>query len=296
LKRLVEELQAGRSEALTQHLAAMGRFHRYSWNNVMLIHAQRPEATRVAGYHTWQQLGRWVKRGEKGIKIIAPLVTRVADRDGKASQEKPRQPDLVRVAGFRTAFVFDVEQTEGRPLPAFARTGGDPKDFGDKLKAIVAQRGIALTYDASISGDGASSGGQIQLRPGLTPAEEFSVLAHELAHEMLHHGADRGTLSKTVRETQAEAVAFVVSRGIGLETRSAAADYIALYNGDATTLSESLAMIQATSTQILSELLPEERSASTPERAARPNAVDRATEAINRPGATSERETPTLDR
>lgn len=81
---------------------------------------------------------------------------------------------------------------------------------------------------------------------------------------MLHHKADRDTLSKVVRETQAEAVAFVVSRGIGLETRTAAADYIALYNGDAKTLAESLATIQETSSRILNDLLPEERLAQAP--------------------------------
>ena len=264
LKRLVDELKTGRSEALTQYLAAMGRFHRYSWGNVLLINAQRPTATRVAGFHAWRQLERSVKKGEKGIMIFAPIV--VKNREATPSQDvKPN--DALRVAGFRSAYVFDVEQTQGRPLPAFARTGGDPKDFGDKLKAIIAERGIAVTYDASIApADGLSSGGQIRIRPGLSPAEEFSVLAHELAHEMLHHGPDRGTMSKVVRETQAEAVAFVVSRGIGLETRSAAADYIALYNGDANTLTESLATIQKASSQILSDLLPEDRAASAPAR------------------------------
>lgn len=83
---------------------------------------------------------------------------------------------------------------------------------------------------------------------------------------MLHHKADRGALPKVVRETQAEAVAFVVSRGIGLETRTAAADYIALYNGDAKTLAESLAKIQETSSRILKDLLPEERLAQDPRR------------------------------
>jgi hypothetical protein len=91
----------------------------------------------------------------------------------------------------------------------------------------------------------------------MAPAEEFSVLAHELAHEMLHHRKDAAPPSKLVRETQAEAVAFVVCRGVGLETNTAAADYIALYNGDKKTLAESLSVIQETSAKILDELLPE---------------------------------------
>ncbi len=96
----------------------------------------------------------------------------------------------------------------------------------------------------------------------MTPAEGFYVLAHELAHEMLHHRKEAAPLPKVVRETQAEAVAFVVCRGVGLETNTAAADYIALYNGDKKTLAESLSVIQETSSRILDELLPERRMTS----------------------------------
>jgi hypothetical protein len=95
--------------------------------------------------------------------------------------------------------------------------------------------------------------------PGMRPAEEFSALTHELAHETLHHKKDGPPLTKLVRETQAEAVAFVVCRGVGLETNTAAAHYIALYNGDKRTLAESLAVIQEASAKILNDLLPEQR-------------------------------------
>jgi RNA polymerase sigma factor (sigma-70 family) len=278
LKRLAEELQAGRSDALKAYLATMGRFHRYSWSNAMLIHSQRPTATRVAGYHTWQELGRSVKRGEKGIMIIAPLVSRRAEPEFPTISRETAQ-DVFRLTGFRTAYVFDVEQTQGSPLPAFATTTGDPQDYGEKLKAIVANRGITLEYDPTIAPAlGVSSNGRIRLVPGLSPAEEFSVLAHELAHEMLHHRGDRPSLSKVIRETQAEAIAYVVSRGVGLETRTAAADYITLYNGDAKTLAESLATIQETSSQILGELMPEERSAQAATRTARGPSITKPNE------------------
>ena len=126
-----------------------------------------------------------------------------------------------RVVGFRTAYVFDVEQTEGRPLPEFATTTGEPREYMDRLKTFVAERGIALDYDPSIApAQGVSSGGRIRLLPGMAPGEEFSVLAHELAHEMLHHGQRDVRLPKQVVETQAEAVAFVVCRGVGLDTHT----------------------------------------------------------------------------
>ena len=257
LNHLSAELEAGHSEALKNYLATMGRFRNYSWNNALLIHAQRPDASRVAGFHAWHDVGRFVKKGEKGIAILAPMVVKLKSRD---AQDPPKPPESARVTGFKTAFVFDVSQTEGKPLPEFAKTTGDPKDYVEKLKGLAEKRGITVAYDPTIAPAlGMSSGGRIRLVPGLAPAEEFSVLAHELAHEMMHHKKEEPSLPKTVRETQAEAVAYVVARGIGLETNNAAADYIALYNGDKKTLSESLAVIQSTSARILDELLPKER-------------------------------------
>jgi hypothetical protein len=265
LARLSAELEAGRSDALNRYLSAMGKFHRYSWNNVLLIESQRPTATHVAGFHTWHDLGRSVKKGEKGIAILAPVIVRAKDVPDPSNAEAK---EIFRVSGFRTAYVFDIGQTEGKPLPAFATTNGDPKDFAERLKFIVAKRGISVEYDPTIQpAQGVSTGGHIRLQPGLSPSEEFSVLAHELAHEMIHHGKDAPSLPTLVRETQAEAVAYVVCQAAGLETNGAAADYIALYNGDKKTLAESLSIIQVTSAKILDDLLPEERHRPSPVRA-----------------------------
>lgn len=272
LNRLSAEVEAGKSEALQNYLAAMARFHRYSWRNVLLINSERPSATHVAGFHTWHDLGRSVKKGEKGIMILAPMLV----KQKEPSPEAERSAEAIRLAGFRTAYVFDVSQTQGKPLPEFAKTTGDPKEYGEKLKALVLKQGISVEYDASIAPAlGTSSGGRIRLAPGLSPAEEFSVLTHELAHEMLHHRKDAAMPPKFLRETQAEAVAFVVCRGVGLETNNAAADYIALYNGDKKTLGESLSVIQETSAKILDELLPEKRISSLEQRA--PSAAARET-------------------
>jgi antirestriction protein ArdC len=260
LKRLSDELAAGRSETLTKYLAAMGHFRRYSWGNVLLITSQRPEATHVAGFHTWRDLGRFVKKGERGIMIFAPVVVKQHGREGSAPE--PDNPQATfRLAGFRAAYIFDVTQTEGRPLPQFAVTSGDPKDHAERLRDVARQQGISVEYDRAIAPAlGVSSGGRIRLLPGLAKAEEFSVLTHELAHEMLHQKKDTD-YPPVIRETQAEAVAFVVCRGIGLETNSAAADYIRLYNGDQATLAKSLAVIQETSARILDQLMPEMRHA-----------------------------------
>ena len=254
LSQLVRELEAGRSEQLKAYLAALARLHRYSWGNVLLIHAQCPGASRVAGYRTWQRLGRQVRRGAKGIHILAPIVRR-ARRD----QEEEK------VVGFRGACVFDVSQTDGEPLPEFARVGGDPGPHLARLKRMIADRGIELERAAIPGGaDGLSCAGRIVVRPGLKAAEEFSVLAHELAHTMLHQSDAARPASKQVRETEAEAVTFVVCQAAGLATNSAASDYIQLYQGNRETLIASFERIQRASAEIIKGVLAGEVAKRAP--------------------------------
>jgi hypothetical protein len=257
LGQLAEALEQGHSKALTLYLQTLARFHRYSFGNVLLIACQRPDATHVAGFHTWKKLGRTVKKGETGIAILAPLVRRraVDALDHKPDDKQPSRDKGCTVRGFKVVHVFDVSQTEGQALPEFAPAEGDPRQHLDQLRQAVRTHGIALDY-APIPGGalGASQGGSITVRPDLSPAEEFSVLVHEFAHELLHKGERRGETTKTVRETEAEAVAFVVSQVAGLDTKTRASDYIHLYRGDKETLAESLEHIQRAATTILTAL------------------------------------------
>jgi antirestriction protein ArdC len=247
IENLVTALKEGRSETLTQYLAAIGRFHRYSLRNVMLIASQKPAATLVAGFHAWHKLGRFVKKGEKGILILAPIVRRKNE-----SAEQNETDESSTAVGFRAAYVFDISQTDGQELPGIGRVNGDPREYRERLAKFVAEQGIALEYSENIApARGTSAGGKITLLPGQSAVEEFATLAHELAHEMMHRTERRNSTSKRIRETEAEAVAFVVCHAIGLETGSAAQDYIQLYDGDANLLSASLEYIQQTANQIL---------------------------------------------
>ena len=252
---LVEQLEAGHSEALTNYLTAMGRFHNYSFGNILEIARQMPDATRVAGLYAWNQLGRKVIKGQKGIRILAPMIgtRRKNDTESTADPVATHKPVLV---GFRTACVFDISQTEGAELPEFTgRTTGEVGEFRERLIDFTISQGIVLEVKESIAPAlGMSYGGKIVLLPGQAPAEEFSTLVHELAHEMLHKAERRTATTKTVRETEAEAVAFVVSQTIGLDAGRAAADYIHLYHGNAALLIESLEVIQKTSALILSAI------------------------------------------
>jgi hypothetical protein len=134
---------------------------------------------------------------------------------------------------------------------------GDPGESIDRLAAFLRSQGIQIVYNPKIApAMGVSYGGRIAILPGQSKAEEFSTLVHEAAHEMMHKAERRTATTKTVRETEAEAVAFVVGKAIGLVTGSASADYINLYHGNASLLAESLEVIQQTANIILAALEP----------------------------------------
>lgn len=256
IEQLRQALEAGHSGALKEYLAAMARFRRYSWHNVMLIASQNPSATYVAGFQAWHKLGRLVKKGEKGILILAPVVRKNAENDAET------EPDQSSVVAFRAAYVFDISQTDGQPLPEIGSVNGDPREYRVRLGKFVADQGIALGYSEEIApARGVSEGGKITLLPGQSPSEEFATLAHEVAHEMLHRDERGSVTTKRIRETEAEAVAFVVCSAIGLETGTTAQDYIGLYGGDAKLLSESLEYVQRTATQILNAIGADDPSA-----------------------------------
>jgi antirestriction protein ArdC len=257
IEQLRQALEAGHSKRLTEYLAAIARFRRYSWGNVMLIASQKPNATHVAGFHASHKLGRFVKKGEKGILILAPIIRKKAESNSEAELDESSV-----AVGFRAAYVFDISQTDGQPLPEIGSVYGDPREHRERLARFIADQGIALEYSDDIApARGTSSGGKIMLLPGQSPAEEFATLAHEVAHEMMHRNERRSSTTKRVRETEAEAVAFVVCSAVGLETGSAAQDYIGLYGGDAKLLTESLEYIQRIATQILNAIGADDSSA-----------------------------------
>ncbi|WP_058188733.1 ArdC family protein [Terracidiphilus gabretensis] len=252
---LIEQLEQGHSDGLTAYLTAMGRFHNYSFGNILEIARQKPDATRVTGLYAWNQLGRKVRKGERGIRILAPVIGVRRKKDAEAEKDIRTQNQAVLV-GFRSAYVFDVSQTEGKELPALSeRVTGTVGEYRERLIDFIIAQDIQLEFKESIAPAlGMSYGGRIAILPGQGEAEEFSTLVHELSHEMLHKAERHTATTKTVRETEAEAIAFVVGKTIGLTTGRASADYIHLYHGNAALLTESLEVIQKTSAVILSAL------------------------------------------
>ncbi len=159
---LVEALEAGHSEVLSAYLKAIAKFHYYSFNNILLIAMQRPRATKVAGLRTWNELGRRVRRGEKGIMILAPLIGKDKKSCNQVTDEQLTEAKTdsdSRLLGFRAVYVFDVAQTEGKELPEPTTVKGDVGDKLEKLVIFTKDRGIKLEYsDTPAAGHGAGRG------------------------------------------------------------------------------------------------------------------------------------------
>jgi hypothetical protein len=233
-------------------LRTAARFHQYSFLNTLLIHAQRPDATQVAGYRVWQSLGRQVDMGQRGIRILAPIVRRIElDPEQQVQAPPPDTPARPRpartVVGFRPAYVWDVAQTSGKPLAtapprAPAVTGQAPAGLWDALAAEVARAGFGLrehTLPGAMDGLTDFAARLVTIDPAADDAHRAVTLAHELAHIRLHDpfaaGTDATPTSERVatgncrgdQEVEAESVAYLVATVRGIDTADYTFDYLA---------------------------------------------------------------------
>lgn len=240
-------------EAFKRYLSIAAKFHRYSANNCLLILMQRPDATRVAGYRAWQQLGRQVRKGEKGIKILAPISRTIAEDE--ETGEKVRA-----LVGFKTATVFDVSQTDGEELPEAPRPEDLDREEGAKiaekvyegLSRFCEKEGVAVIFEERRRGDYGSYQRKelrITLNAALPVTEKATTLAHELAHHLLHAQADGTT--KQAREIEAEGAAFVVCAAFGLDTSRFTFAYVANYAGEPEALKAALERIQGAARRLV---------------------------------------------
>lgn len=231
LIQLVKELTT--TEDWLRSLEITRRLHRYSWRNAVLIWEQARrqgfEASMVAGYRRWQELGRQVRKGEKGLAILAPITRKDED-------------DEVVLVGFRGTTVFDVSQTDGEALPdrpePVLLDGG--KGQWDALAGRVAEEGyeVLLVTPAAMAGPGNGvtipSKRQVQVRDDLGEAQRTKTLAHELAHVLLHAEdptfVNHGT-TRSVAEVEAESVAYLVCGHLGIDSATYSIPYVAGWSG-----------------------------------------------------------------
>jgi hypothetical protein len=228
------------SDAWRSHLEVQGRFHRYSFSNALLICAQDPGASRVAGFVTWKKLGRSVLKGERAIWILAPMTGRRSSADD-GEEHRP-------IIGFRPVPVFDVAQTEGEPLPEVCRTlrGDDPTAWFARLTACAGAMGysvVSTELPGAANGDCAFALRRIRVECRNEPAQQVKTLAHELAHALLHEGTD----DRPLAELEAESTAYVVCRTLGFDTGDYTFGYVACWAGGGP---EAVARIKASGARI----------------------------------------------
>lgn len=234
-------------------LQTLSRFYSYSFNNWLLICAQRPDATRIAGFQRWKSLGRFVKKGERGIRIFAPILRKVEEEKNGTTEQ------VSRPVGFRSIAVFALEQTDGEPLPEIdsnATEGGE--ELLPRLEVATAALGIKLIYKA-IPGaaEGLSKGELIEIEETLSTAARCGVIAHELAHEILHKQHRYETTCQQ-RELEAESVSYTVLAHYGIHTKSRF--YLASYDVTAEMLGTSLQTITQTAKRIISTIADNEKT------------------------------------
>lgn len=249
LKDLASETdEVKRSDFFKNYLETMSKFWKYSYCNQMLIHFSMPEASRVAGFRKWQELNRYVKKGSKAIRILAPTTRKVTEIDPETHEEIEKE-----ISWFFPVSVFDISQTEGEPLPDIDITikGDDYKSFMEKLVRFCKENKIKLDFkNLGINGlYGYSQGGKVVIDNKECVNTQVNTLTHEIAHELLHKEKERKELSKQQKEIQAEATAYVVMKHFNMKTKGF--NYLALYDADYKKIMENLQAVAVASKEII---------------------------------------------
>jgi antirestriction protein ArdC len=210
------------SEAWKRYLECQAQFHTYSFGNVLMILAQKPDAKRIAGYKTWQKLGRQVRKGEKGIRIFAPVVVKC---------EEGEDDEATTAVRFRTVAVFDISQTDGDELPTICVEIEGDADVYDALVKAAATLGASSVRldDCPCNGSFLPATKEIVINRNLSPNQKAKTLVHEIAHMVLGHVDNE---QRNAQELEAESVAFIVMNRFGVDSGGYSFGYVASWAGD----------------------------------------------------------------
>ena len=305
MKEITQRLEQGvkelfTSEKYTEYLKTMSQFHNYSFNNTLLIAMQKPDATLVAGYQAWQKkFKRQVKKGEKGIQIIAPAPIREKEEVEKfdpVTNEPILRPDgqpeteevVHTIPRFRLATVFDISQTYGEPLPELETPElmGSVENFEIFMQAIREVSPVPIRFDEIESGAKgyySNVNKETVIQEGMSESQTMKTAVHETTHAKLH---DRDIMeelgekkNQMTREVEAESVAYTVCQYFGLDTSDYSFPYIAGWSSsvDMKELRDSMDTIRKTAgefidsmTEVMQRLMLEQEEKSIPEETMEP--------------------------
>ena len=282
LKEITERLEQGvkdifTSEMYTKYLLTMSKFHNYSFNNTLLIAMQRPDATLVAGYNAWKnKFNRYVKKGEKGIQIIAPAPVKEREEREKIDKDtgltvlnESGEPEIEVVERviprFRVTTVFDYAQTDGEPLPTLEvnELTARVKDYTLLKEAIEQVSPVPIRFgeiEGNAKGYYSHVDKEICVRADMGESQTIKTMIHEVAHAMLHdsdqmkqRGEEKDQLTK---ETEAESIAFTVCSALGIDTSDYSFPYVASWASgkELKELKDSMDTIRLTAADFLEKL------------------------------------------
>ena len=280
MNSILKSLETGVENIFTgdkyaQYLQTMSKFHRYSFNNTLLIAMQRPGATLVTGYRNWQTMGRQVKKGEKGITILAPAPIKrkreqeILDQNNKPLLDgngKPKTEEVeVIIPRFKPTTVFDISQTDGEPIETLApeELTEAVADYELFMKAIKEVSPVPIRFDES-EGEAKeyyhSVDKEIVIQKGMSDSQTIKTAIHETGHARLHdkdlmaeQGIEKNRLTK---EVEAESVAYCVCSAFGVDTSEYSFPYIAGWSSgrDMKELKTSMDTIRKTAGEMIDEL------------------------------------------
>lgn len=259
-RALLQQLEQGfqsvkESDRWADYLKFCARFHNYSPQNCMLILMQKPLASHVAGFQTWKNLGRYVKKGERGIQILAPRPWK------RTTENEDGEEETVEGIGFVAVHVFDVSQTDGDELPSpNDKLTGDDNGLFDALRILALRERITIDQQAnettSANGFYRRADRLIWVRPNMSPAQSAKTLAHELAHHFAEH--DVNGHCRDAAETIAESAAYVVLAHFGIDAGAYSFGYLASWT-DPKTFKAALRDIQHVAQTIIDGLTAKEQ-------------------------------------
>ena len=278
LKDITDSIERGiqelfQSDKYAAYLRTMSRFHKYSVNHTMVIYMQKPDATLVAGFNKWRdQFERNVTKGEKGIKIIAPTPFKkkieeqklapdtklpMLDADGKVIMEEKE----IKIPMFKPVTVFDVSQTQGKPLPQLASDlHGNVQNYEVFVEALRRASPVPIDFKPIRDGsDGFFSldNQSITIREGMSEVQTVSAVVHEIAHSKLHNNVgDKQQKDRNTEEVEAESISFAVCAYYGIATGENSFGYIAAWSKgkELKELRESLETINKTSSELITDI------------------------------------------
>lgn len=281
LKEITEKLEKGvadifSSEKYKIFLNTMAKFPRYSYNNNLLIMLQRPDATLCQSYTGWKKMGRFVKRGEKGIRILAPTPFKIdreqnkLDEKGQTILDKDGEPvkETVQIdmTGFKPVSTFDLSQTEGEPLPTLGveELTGSVEGYKKLFEAMKEASPVPVAFEeikGGAKGYFQTSENRIAIKEGMSEVQNVKTLIHEMAHAKLHNmtaqkARDDGGQTRSSKEVEAESVAYTVCQHYGIDTSDYSFAYVAGWSKgkEMPELKESLGTIQKAASELITAI------------------------------------------